>query len=139
MIRDEYKSANIFNNFFINIVPNLGIKVDQQYFCNTSNLSDIVEKAIKYAKNILVSLLLKNGINCRQGSCLFFHIYDFRWSVERNSKSWFKKGNLRVKKSVSKSHCRLFEKKFNCCYTEGTFPNDLKKAVVDTTHKARLW
>ena len=44
---------------------------------------------------------------------------------------------MRVKKSVSKSHCRLFEKKFNCCY-EGTFPNDLKKAVVDPTHKARL-
>ena len=29
LIRNEYKMANIFNNFFINVVPNLVIYVDQ--------------------------------------------------------------------------------------------------------------
>ena len=30
LIRNEYKIANIFNTFFVNIVPNLGIEIDQQ-------------------------------------------------------------------------------------------------------------
>ena len=32
LIRNEYKIANIFNTFFVNIVPNLEIKIDQQCF-----------------------------------------------------------------------------------------------------------
>ena len=47
MIRNEYQLANIFKNFFINIVPNLGIKIDQQYIFNSSSISDLVEKTIK--------------------------------------------------------------------------------------------
>ena len=47
LIRNEYKIANIFNTFFVNIVPNLGIEIDQQYLSNVSNISDPVEKAIK--------------------------------------------------------------------------------------------
>ena len=30
LIQNEYKIANIFNTFFVNIVPNLGIEIDQQ-------------------------------------------------------------------------------------------------------------
>ena len=29
--RNEYKIANIFNTFFIEIVPDLGTKVDERY------------------------------------------------------------------------------------------------------------
>ena len=47
LIRNEYKVANIFNTSFVNIVPNLGIEIDQQYLSNVSNISDPVEKAIK--------------------------------------------------------------------------------------------
>ena len=39
LIRDEYKLANISNNFFINIAPNFGIKIGQHYICNSSNIS----------------------------------------------------------------------------------------------------
>ena len=44
LIRNEYKIANIFNTFFVNIVPNLGFEIDQQYLRNVSNISDPVEK-----------------------------------------------------------------------------------------------
>ena len=51
LIRNEYKIANVLNNFFINVVSNLGIKGNQQYICNTSNISNPVEKAnTKYQK-----------------------------------------------------------------------------------------
>ena len=32
LIRSEYKMANIFNTFFVNIVSNAGIEIDQQYY-----------------------------------------------------------------------------------------------------------
>ena len=31
LIKNEYQIANIFNTFFIEIVPNLGTKVDEKY------------------------------------------------------------------------------------------------------------
>ena len=39
LIRNKYKIANIFNTFFVNIAPNLGIKIDEQYLSNISNIS----------------------------------------------------------------------------------------------------
>ena len=37
-------------HFFIEIVPNLGNKVDERYLCNVSNISDSTEKAIQRYK-----------------------------------------------------------------------------------------
>ena len=60
LIRNKYKVANIFNTFFVNIVPNLGIEIDQQYLSNLSNISDPVEKAIKkYQKHPSTSIVNK--------------------------------------------------------------------------------
>lgn len=60
LIRNKYKIANIFNNFFINVVSNLGIKVNQQYICNTSNIPNPVEKTNrKYQKRPSSSIIKK--------------------------------------------------------------------------------
>ena len=60
LIRIESKKANIFNTFFVNIVPNLGIEIDQQYLSNVSNISDPFEKAIrKYQKHPSISIINK--------------------------------------------------------------------------------
>ena len=49
-----------FNNFFVNIVPNLGIEIDQQHLNIVSNISDPVEKAIKkYQKHPSISIINK--------------------------------------------------------------------------------
>ena len=40
LVRNEYKIANIFNTFFVDILLNLGIKIDQQCLSNVSNISD---------------------------------------------------------------------------------------------------
>lgn len=49
--------------FFIKVVPNLRIKVDQQYICNSHEIFDPLEKAINI-KNILASLLLTKSYQC---------------------------------------------------------------------------
>ena len=46
-MKNIYQIANIFNIFFIEIIPNLGTKVDERYLCDTSNISGPIEKAIK--------------------------------------------------------------------------------------------
>ena len=38
LVRDEKEVANIFNEFFVNIVPNLGINTERN-FLNTTNIS----------------------------------------------------------------------------------------------------
>ena len=47
LIKNEYQIANIFNKFFIEIVPNLGTKADEKYLCDASNISNHIEKAIQ--------------------------------------------------------------------------------------------
>ena len=47
LTRTEHRKVNISNSLFFNIVPNLGIEIDQQYLSNVSNISDPVEEAIK--------------------------------------------------------------------------------------------
>ena len=54
LLKYEYE---IFNLFFIEIVPNLGTKVDERYLCNANNISDPIEKVHKNVKPIRVSLL----------------------------------------------------------------------------------
>ena len=51
LIKNEYQIANIFNTFFIEIVSNLGTKVDERYLCDASNISDPIENAIQKYKN----------------------------------------------------------------------------------------
>ena len=60
LIKNEYQIANIFNTFFIEIVPNLGTKVDERYLCNTGNISDPIEEATqKYKNHPSISIIKK--------------------------------------------------------------------------------
>ena len=46
LVRDEKEVANIFNDFFVNTVPNLGINIEHD-FLNTTNIShNQIENAI---------------------------------------------------------------------------------------------
>ena len=47
IISDKQSIAKMFNNFFINAVPNLNIKINDKTITNTGNISDPVLKAIK--------------------------------------------------------------------------------------------
>ena len=58
--KNEYQIANTFNTVFIEIVPNLGTKVDKRYLCNASNISDPIEKAMqKYKNHPSISIIKK--------------------------------------------------------------------------------
>ena len=45
-LEDEEEVANIFNNFFVNVVPNLGIKTQHEFLKPTDKSQDPIENAI---------------------------------------------------------------------------------------------
>lgn len=59
LIWNEDELANIFHNSFINVVPNLEIKLISNLFAIPLTFLIQLEKLIKVPKNILVSLLFK--------------------------------------------------------------------------------
>ena len=60
MEEEEEEVANIFNNFFVNIVSNLGIKTQHEYLNTTDNSQDPIENAIcKYENHPSIILIKK--------------------------------------------------------------------------------
>ena len=60
LIKNEYLIANIYNTFLIEIVLNLGTKVDERHLCNASKISDPIEKATqKYENHPSISIIKK--------------------------------------------------------------------------------
>ena len=56
LVKDEEEIANIFNNFFVNVVPNLGIKTQHVFPNITDNSQDPIENAIcKYENHPVLS------------------------------------------------------------------------------------
>ena len=140
LIIDEEKVANIFNNFFVNIVPNLGMKT-QHEFCNTTdNSQDPIENAIcKYENHPNIILIKKH----MQGANSYF-------VFETVTKEKIEKliTSLNIRKAVQsndiptklvKEFGYLFSKyiatSISKCITEGTFVNAFKKAEVRPIYK----
>ena len=133
LIKDEEKSANIFNNFFVNIESNLVIKKTQHEFLNiTDNSQDRIENGIcKYENHILI----KKHMQGANSSFVF----------EAVTKEKIEKliTNLNIKKAVQSndiptklakefgySFSKYIATSINRCTTGGTFVNAFKKAEV---------
>ena len=60
LVRNEKEVANIFNDFFLNTVPNLEINT-QNDFLNTINIShNLIENAIYKYENHPIAIAIKN-------------------------------------------------------------------------------
>ena len=58
--KNQEEIANIFNDFFVNIVPNLGIKTQHEFLNTTDNSQDPIENAIcKYENQPSIILIKK--------------------------------------------------------------------------------
>ena len=142
LIRNEYKIANIFNTFFVNIVPNLGIEIDQQYLSNVSNISNPVEKAIKkYQKHPSISIINKMVSSVENEARFSFTcvtIDDISKKIKRlDIKKATQESDIPIKviKQFPNFFIDFLHKNINSCLTEGTLPNDFNKVVVLPIHK----
>ena len=61
LTKDEEEVANTFNDFFVNIVPNLGIKTQHEFLKTTDNSQDTIKNAIcKYEDHASIILIKKH-------------------------------------------------------------------------------
>ena len=61
LIKYQEEVANIFNYFFVNIVPNLGIKTQHEFSNTNHNSQDPIENAIcKYENHSSIILIKKH-------------------------------------------------------------------------------
>ena len=135
LIKSEEEVANIFSNFFVNIVPNLGIKTQHEFLNTTDNSQDPIENAICKYENHPSIILIKKHMQGANSSFVF----------ETVTKEKIEKliTNLNIRKAVQsndiptklvKEFGYLFSKyiatSINRCITGGTFVNAFKKAEV---------
>ena len=61
LIKDQEEVDNIFNVFFVNILPNLGSRTQHKSFKTTDNSQDLIQNAIcKYENHPSIILIMKN-------------------------------------------------------------------------------
>ena len=136
MIIKENKVSDTFSNSFINFVPNLIIKLISSMFVIPLRFLAQLKKLLKTSKTSLYLFYYKNDVNCRQGSCLLFHICHFRWYLKEIKRLDIKKATQEIDiPTKTKTQFPVLIKNINCCRTEGTFRNDFKKAVEHQTQK----
>ena len=75
---NDKELARIFNEFFVNIVPNLGINTNHSFLINTDNENDPIEKAIAKYKNHPSIISIKKFMENPDSSFSFQHVPKFR-------------------------------------------------------------
>ena len=92
LIKGKEKVANIFNNFLVNIVPNLSIKTQHEFLNTTDNSKDRIENAICKYENHPSIILVKKHMQGANSSFVF----------ETAAKEKIEKliANLNIKKTI---------------------------------------
>ena len=71
LIKYQEEVANIFNYFFVNIVPNLGIKTQHEFSNTNHNSQDPIENAICKYENHSSIILIKKHMEGANSSFVF--------------------------------------------------------------------
>ena len=74
IISNDKELARIFNEFFVSIVPNLGINTNHSFLINTNNENDPTEKAIAKYKNHPSIISIKKFMENSDSSFSFQHV-----------------------------------------------------------------
>ena len=130
LIKGEEEVANIFNDFFVNIVPNLDIRTQHEFFNKTHNSKDPIANAISKYENHPNIILIKRHTTVTEEKIekLVTNLY-IRKAVQSND----------IPTKLIKERGYLFSKyiarSINRCIAEGTFINAFRKAKVRAIYK----
>ena len=139
-VENDEKIANIFNEYFVNIVPNLEIDIDSEYLCPTVDIVDPVDKAIKkYCNHPSINMINDKMSNTD---------YSFQFCSATSDKVLDLIQTLDKKKAIRLNDiptkliiefkdlfCQYITQNFNKCLNTGNFPKDLKRAEVRPLYK----
>ena len=130
LIKGGEEVVNIFNDFFVNIVPNLDIRTQHEFFNKTHNSKDPIANAISKYENHPNIILIKRHTTVTEEKIekLVTNLY-IRKAVQSND----------IPTKLVKERGYLFSKyiarSINRCIAEGTFINAFRKAKVRAIYK----
>ena len=140
LIKDEEEVANIFNNFFGNIKPNLGIKTQHEFLNITDNSQDPIENAICKYENHPSFISIKKHMESANSSFVFETVT--KEKIEKlitnlNIRIAVQSYDIPTKlvKEVGNLFPKYIATSISRCLTGGTFVNAFKKAEVRLIYK----
>ena len=140
IISSDKELARIFNEFFVNIVPNLGINTNHSFLINTDNENDLIEKAIAKYKNHPSIISIKKFMENSDSSFSFQHVPKDKITktIEMlDPKKVVQSNDIPAKliKSLSGFFSDYIYINLNKCIKDGEYVEDFKKAEVRPLYK----
>ena len=135
IISNDKELARIFNEFFVNLVPNLGINTNHSFLINTDNENDPIEKAIAKYKNHPSIISIKKFMENSDSSFSFQHVPKDKITKTIkmiDPKKVVQSNDIPTKliKSFSGFFSDYIYINLNKCIKDGEYVEDFKKAEV---------
>ena len=139
-ISNDKELARIFNEFFVNIVPSLGINTNHSFLINTDNENDPIEKAIAKYKNHPSIISIKKFMENSDSSCSFKHVPKDKITKAikmLDPKKVIQSKHIPTKliKSFSSFFSDFIYTNLNKCIKDREYVEDFKKAEVRPLYK----
>ena len=140
IISNDKELARIFNEFFVNIVPGLGINTNLSFLINTDNENDPIEKAIAKYKNHPSIISIKKFMENSDSSFSFQHVPKDKITKTikmLDPKKVIQSNDIPTKliKSFSGFFSDYIYINLNKCIKDGEYVEDFKKAEVRLLYK----
>ena len=139
IISEDKAIAEVFNDYFINTVPNLKISIEDNFDTSFNSTEDPIQNAInKYIKHPSV-LIIKEKNNLSEKFSFSQVLFDDILKKVRNLDSAKASKQTDIPTKILKQNSEYFAKYFynniNYCMENSNFPSDLKSADVTPAYK----
>ena len=141
IITEDQAVAEVFNNFFINIVPNLKISTDHGYDNDFIATDDQVTNAVNKFRNHSSIIMIKNKKVADQSFSFGPVTYDDVLKIVNTLDTAKASQQCDIPTKILKQNSGYFAEYFyeniNQCISKSIFPSDLKLADVTPVYKKK--
>ena len=141
IITEDQAVAEVFNNFFINIVPNLKISTDHGYDNDFIATDDQVTNAVNKFRNHSSIIMIKNKKVADQsfsfGPVTYDDVLKIVNTLDIAKASQQSDIPTKILKQNSDYFAEYFYENINQCISKSIFPSDLKLADVTPVYKKK--
>ena len=141
-ITEDQVVAEVFNKFFINIVPNLKISTDHGYDNDFIATDDQVTNAINKFRNhssiVVIKNKKKNGQSFSFGPVTYDDVLKKVNTLDPAKASRQSDIPTKILKQNSNYFAEYFYENINQCISQSIFPSDLKLADVTPVYKKEV-
>ena len=139
IISEDKAIAEVFNNFFLNIVPNLKISIENYFDTSFIPTEDLVQNAISKYRNHPGVVIIKEKNNLSEKFSFSLVQYDDILKKVRNLDTAKASKQTDIPNKILKQSSQYFAEYFydniNYCTENSNFPSDLTSVDVTPAYK----